>query len=81
MLEDLKKTLPNFLITKKKSGIHFDLPRLKETIRSYDIQMSDPSFGMTPKKPEQYRKKPRKQRMHMKRIQNCLNEQNPYKSY
>ncbi|MDU5301419.1 MAG: PCRF domain-containing protein, partial [Dialister micraerophilus] len=31
-------------MTKKKSGIHFDLPRLKETIRSYDIQMSDPSF-------------------------------------
>lgn len=29
---------------KKKSGIHFDLPRLSERIKSYDIQMSDPSF-------------------------------------
>ena len=29
---------------KKKSGIHFDLPRLKEKIRSYDVEMSDPSF-------------------------------------
>ena len=35
---------------KKKSGIHFDLPRLKEKIRSYDVEMSDPSFWDNPDK-------------------------------
>lgn len=35
---------------KKKSGIHFDLPRLKEKIRSYDVEMSDPTFWDNPDK-------------------------------
>ena len=34
----------------KKSGIHFDLPRLKEKIKTYDIEMSDPSFWDNPDK-------------------------------
>ena len=29
---------------KKKYGIHFDVPQLKERSASYDIQMSDPTF-------------------------------------
>jgi peptide chain release factor 2 len=35
---------------KKKSGIHFDLPKLKEKIRSYDVEMSDPTFWDNPEK-------------------------------
>ena len=34
----------------KESGIHFDLPRLKEKIKTYDIEMSDPSFWDNPDK-------------------------------
>ena len=34
----------------KKSGIHFDIPRLKEKIKTYDIEMSDPSFWDNPDK-------------------------------
>ena len=45
-----RKPYPICWRMKKKSGIHFDLPRLKEKIRSYDVEMSDPSFWDNPDK-------------------------------
>ncbi|WP_390891848.1 peptide chain release factor 2 [Dialister invisus] len=44
MLEDLKKTLTELLKHEKEIRDSLDLPQLEEKIRSYDVEMSDPSF-------------------------------------
>ena len=69
MLEDLKKTLSDMLAHEKKSGIHFDLPRLKEKIRSYDVEMSDPSFWDNPDKAREISQKLQKLKQHQEQPQ------------